>query len=109
MVSIPEVCTRLKILYSKLNIKVSHNISVVNFRWTTVIIKTGILQYVQFNTNLLIPISFCYIINKRKTEEKVCPLRKEMEDLVIQKMEKAEVLNDFFASVFTSKCSSYTS
>jgi len=38
----------------------------------------------------------------------VGPLQKEMGDLVTQYMEKAEVLNNFFASVFTSKCSSHT-
>jgi len=38
----------------------------------------------------------------------VGPLQKELGDLVTQDMEKAEVLNDFFASVFTSKCSSHT-
>jgi len=38
----------------------------------------------------------------------VDPVRKEAEDLVTQAMEKAEVLNDFFASVFNSKCSSHT-
>ena len=36
------------------------------------------------------------------------PLQKETGDLVTWDMEKAEVLNDFFASVFTSKCSSHT-
>jgi len=33
-------------------------------------------------------------------------LQKEVGDLVTQDVEKAEVLNDFFASVFNSKCSS---
>ena len=36
------------------------------------------------------------------------PLWKEKGDLVTWDMEKAEVFNDFFASVFTSKFSSYT-
>ncbi|GAB0193512.1 mitochondrial enolase superfamily member 1 [Grus japonensis] len=40
--------------------------------------------------------------------ENVGPLRNETGDLVTQDMEKAEVLNDFFASVFTGKCLSHT-
>jgi len=39
----------------------------------------------------------------------VGPLRKEVGDLVTRDVEKAEVLNAFFASVFNSKCSSHTS
>ncbi|GAB0175820.1 mitochondrial enolase superfamily member 1 [Grus japonensis] len=49
-----------------------------------------------------------YISDKRKTRENMGPLQKEMGDLVTQDIEKAEVLNDFFASVFTGKCSSHT-
>jgi len=37
----------------------------------------------------------------------VGPLWKETGDLVPRNMEKAEVLNDFLASVFTSKCFSH--
>ena len=36
------------------------------------------------------------------------PLWKETGDLVTRDTEKAEVLNDFFASVFTGKGSSHT-
>ncbi|GAB0205261.1 mitochondrial enolase superfamily member 1 [Grus japonensis] len=46
-----------------------------------------------------------YVSDKRKTRENVGPLQNETGDLVTQYMEKAEVLNDFFASVFTSKVS----
>ncbi|KFW07543.1 hypothetical protein N327_05512, partial [Fulmarus glacialis] len=42
-----------------------------------------------------------YVRDKRKTREKVGPLRKEMGDLVTRDVEKAEVLNDFFTSIFT--------
>jgi len=38
----------------------------------------------------------------------VGPLCKEAGDLVTRDMEKAEVLNDYFASDFESKCSSHT-
>jgi len=46
--------------------------------------------------------------NKRKGREDVDPLQKETGDLVTRDIEKAEVLNDFSASVFTSKGSSHT-
>ena len=46
-----------------------------------------------------------YVGDKRKTRENVGPLQKET---VTRDMEKAEVLDDFFASVFTSECSSHT-
>ncbi|GAB0206304.1 hypothetical protein GRJ2_003096000 [Grus japonensis] len=49
-----------------------------------------------------------YVRDKRRTRENVGPLWNETGDLVTQDMEKAEVLNDFFASVFTGKCSSHT-
>ncbi|GAB0208866.1 mitochondrial enolase superfamily member 1 [Grus japonensis] len=49
-----------------------------------------------------------YVSEKRRTRENVGPLQNETGDLFTQDMEKAEVLNDFFASVFTSKCSSHT-
>ena len=39
--------------------------------------------------------------------ENVGPLRNERGDLVTQDMEKAEVLSDFFASVFTGKSLSH--
>jgi len=38
----------------------------------------------------------------------VAPFRKEMGYLVTWDMEKAEVVNDFIASVVTSKCSRHT-
>jgi len=38
----------------------------------------------------------------------VGPLWKETGDLFTRDMEKTEVLNDFFASVFISRCSSHT-
>ncbi|GAB0190077.1 hypothetical protein GRJ2_001473000 [Grus japonensis] len=49
-----------------------------------------------------------YVSDKRRTRENVGLLRNETGDLVTQDMEKAEVLNDFFASVFTGKCLSHT-
>jgi len=49
-----------------------------------------------------------YVSDTRKAREKVGPLWKEMGELVTWDMEKAEVLNDFCASVFTDKCSRHT-
>ncbi|PKU40656.1 rna-directed dna polymerase from mobile element jockey-like [Limosa lapponica baueri] len=49
-----------------------------------------------------------YIRDKGKTREVVGPLWKETGDLASQGMDKAELLNNFFASVFTSKGSNHT-
>ncbi|GAB0177396.1 mitochondrial enolase superfamily member 1 [Grus japonensis] len=49
-----------------------------------------------------------YVSDKRKTRENVGPLRNETGDLVTLDMEKAEILNEFFASAFTGKGSSHT-
>ncbi|GAB0209929.1 mitochondrial enolase superfamily member 1 [Grus japonensis] len=49
-----------------------------------------------------------YVSDKRKMRENVGSLWKEMGDQVTWDMEKAEVLNDFFASVFTGNCLSHT-
>ncbi|KAK4823788.1 hypothetical protein QYF61_006510 [Mycteria americana] len=46
-----------------------------------------------------------YVDDKRKTRENVGPLLSKMWELVTRNMEKAEVLNAFFTSVFTSKTS----
>ncbi|GAB0202667.1 mitochondrial enolase superfamily member 1 [Grus japonensis] len=51
---------------------------------------------------------FRYVSDRRRTRENVGPLRNETGDLVTWDMGKAEVLNDFFASVSTGKCSSHT-
>ncbi|GAB0191324.1 mitochondrial enolase superfamily member 1 [Grus japonensis] len=48
------------------------------------------------------------VSDKRRTRENGGPLWNETGDLVTQDMEKAEVLNDFFASVFTGKSLSHT-
>ncbi|GAB0206830.1 hypothetical protein GRJ2_003148600 [Grus japonensis] len=46
---------------------------------------------------------FKYISSKRKTRENVGPLLNEVGALVMEDTEKAELLNAFFASVFTAK------
>ncbi|KFO13303.1 hypothetical protein N312_00590, partial [Balearica regulorum gibbericeps] len=50
---------------------------------------------------------YSYVGDKRKMRENVSPLWNETGDLVTQDMEKAEVFNDFFASVFTGTCLSH--
>ncbi|CAM4531860.1 unnamed protein product, partial [Lepidochelys olivacea] len=51
---------------------------------------------------------FRYVGNKKKAKESVGPLLKEGGNLVTEDVEKANVLNAFFASVFTNKVSSQT-
>ncbi|KFP87718.1 hypothetical protein N310_01981, partial [Acanthisitta chloris] len=48
-----------------------------------------------------------YVTCKRKARDNVGPLRKKTGELATLDIEKAEVLNDFFSSVFNSKCSSH--
>ncbi|KFQ67578.1 hypothetical protein N335_10393, partial [Phaethon lepturus] len=53
---------------------------------------------------------FCrYVSQKRKVKESVTPLMSKTGKLVTTNEEKAKVLNDFFASVFTGNLSSHTS
>ncbi|KFV13722.1 hypothetical protein N340_01198, partial [Tauraco erythrolophus] len=49
-----------------------------------------------------------YVSDKKRSKENVGPLWKETGDLATRDMEKAEVLSDFFASVFTGKSFSCT-
>ncbi|CAM5119228.1 unnamed protein product [Eretmochelys imbricata] len=51
---------------------------------------------------------FRYVSNKKKVKESVGPLLNEGGNLVTENVEKANVLNAFFASVFTNKVSSQT-
>ncbi|CAM4611583.1 unnamed protein product [Caretta caretta] len=51
---------------------------------------------------------FRYVSNKKKVKESVGPLLNEGGNLVTEIVEKANVLNAFFASVFTNKVSSQT-
>ncbi|CAM4508367.1 unnamed protein product [Lepidochelys kempii] len=51
---------------------------------------------------------FRYVGNKKKAKESVGPLMNEGGNLVTEDVEKANVLNDFFASVFTNKVRSQT-
>ncbi|CAM5131267.1 unnamed protein product [Natator depressus] len=51
---------------------------------------------------------FRYVSNKKKVKESVGPFLDEGGNLVTEDVEKANVLNAFFASVFTNKVSSQT-
>ncbi|CAM4677035.1 unnamed protein product [Caretta caretta] len=51
---------------------------------------------------------FRYVGNKKKAKESVGPLMNEGGNLVTEDVEKANVLNAFFTSVFTNKVSSQT-
>jgi len=48
---------------------------------------------------------FKYVSSKRKTRDNVGPLLNEVGVLVMEDAEKAELLNVFFASVFSAKAS----
>ena len=50
-----------------------------------------------------------YISQKRKTKEIIPPLVNEKGELATTDMEKAEVLSEFFASVFTGSQASHAS
>jgi len=49
-----------------------------------------------------------YVSDRRQTRKNAGPLQKEAGDLVTRDVEKAEVLNNVFASLLNSKCSSHT-
>ena len=72
--------------------------------WAKALIELNLVRDVKGNKKSF----YRHVGDKRKTKENVGPLWKEKGDLVTWDMEKAEVLNDFFASVFTGKCSSHT-
>lgn len=65
---------------------------------TIKIYQIGIKRKKRSRNRICRPVS-----NKRMTRENVGPLWKEMGELLIQDMEKATVLNDFFASASTRK------
>lgn len=49
-----------------------------------------------------------YVCDKMKTRENRAPLYKEKGNLVFWDLEMVEMVNNFFVSVFTGKCSSHT-
>jgi len=62
-------------------------------------LELNLARNVQGNENCL----YKHISSTRKTRTKVGLLLKVAEDFVTKDMEKAEVLNTFFTSVFTGK------
>ncbi|OPJ86486.1 hypothetical protein AV530_017670 [Patagioenas fasciata monilis] len=50
-----------------------------------------------------------YVNQKRKDKASITPLMSKTDKLVTMDEEKAEVLHNFFASLFTGKLSSHTS
>jgi len=68
------------------------------------LIELTLARYVKGNKQSF----YRYMGDKRKARENMGPLWKETGDLVTWDMEKAEVFNDFFASVFTNKYFSHT-
>ncbi|KFZ50921.1 hypothetical protein N321_00760, partial [Antrostomus carolinensis] len=52
---------------------------------------------------------YSYVNQKRKAKESISPLMSNNSDLVTTDEEKAEVLNNFFASVFTGNLSPHSS
>lgn len=66
-------------------------------------IRIGKLRLRQLNLTRDIKSFYRDTSDKRKSGEDFGPLLKEMGDLVTWDTEKAEVLNDLFASCFTSK------
>lgn len=49
-----------------------------------------------------------YVNDKRKNRENLSPLCKDGGELVTWDVEKAEILNNIFTSVFTNKCFRHT-
>jgi len=73
-------------------------------RKAKVVIELNLARDIKSNKNSY----YGYINGKRKTSENVGPGWKETRDLDTCDMEKAMVLNDFFASVFTNKSSRHS-
>jgi len=68
------------------------------------LIELKLARHVKGNKKIF----YRYVSDERKARENVGPLWKEMGDVITQERDKAEVMNNFVASVFTGKCSSHT-